>query len=305
MSASQDDNDIRDIMKSIDKLRQADIAEDTRDHTLKKLIKDTFTNLKGIGTRSTIRAWLYRLFGGETKEKKAAESALISLAKVYYSVSTFVRAPELLPIFKSVSCTPFQCEPAKTGSCQNKAQENHPTNVCEALGIQVRSTGWSRMFDKNGSKLNELLDEKRKTCNFHAELQTLFYYDNILTPEEQDRTHPYMGCSRRNCALCYLFLCSHGKFSSRGMHGSILHRWDIPESTLANSTSCAGDRRLLQPVLERFMGILLFLLRQLLGSSYPVDPRDLRAQSSKALSSAQLLVEEQARAMESSPRDIP
>jgi hypothetical protein len=161
------------------------------------------------------------------------------------------------------------------------------------------------MLDKNGAEFNELLDEKRKTRNFHAELQSLFYYDNILTPEEQGRTHPYIGCSRNNCALCYLSLCSHGKFSSRGMHGSILHRWDIPESTLASSSFCAGDRRLLQSVLVCFMEILKSILRQLLGSSYPVDHRELRAQSSKALSSAKLLAEEQAREMESSPRDIP
>ncbi|KAF7182837.1 hypothetical protein CNMCM7691_002581 [Aspergillus felis] len=302
ISASEDANDLSNIIESINKLSQADIAEGTRDDALKNLMKDTFEQWKGIRTRSAIKAYLYRNFASETKKRKEAEKALIFLAKVHYSVLTFIRAAELIPTFKSVKCIPFLYARPKANHSP-KAHGHHPMEFCEDLGIQVKKAGWSKMFDENAPKLDDLLNEKRQKLHFHAELQTLYYYDHVLSSKEQKRTHPYMGCSRRNCALCYLFLRAHGRFGSRGTHGSILHRWDVPEPISDNNDSYPADSSL-QPGLERFIATLKFVLRELLERPCPVGNRELRAQSSKALSSAQFLVEKELMAMERSPRDI-
>jgi hypothetical protein len=302
MSASEGANDLSNIIESINKLLQADIAEDTRDDALRKLMKGTFEQWKGIRTRSSIKAFLYRNFASETKKRKEAENALIFLAKVHYSVLTFIRAAELIPIFKSVRCVPFHYARPKANPGP-KAHGHHPMEVSENLGIQVNKTGWSKMFDENAPKIDDLLNEKRKKFHFHAELQTLYYYDHVLSLKEQGRTHPYMGCSRRNCALCYLFLRGHGRFGSRGTHGSILHRWDVPEP-ISDSSGSYPVNNSLQHGLEPFVATLKFVLQKLLERPCPVRNHELRAQSSKALSSAQFLAEKELVAMERSPRDI-
>ncbi|OJJ05981.1 hypothetical protein ASPVEDRAFT_87303 [Aspergillus versicolor CBS 583.65] len=277
------------IMDNINTLCGSNKVESARDNTVKCLMKDVFEQWQGIRTRAAIRAYIQCQLSGDKAAQKDAQNALTRLGRVYRCIQTFVHAAEKIPTLKSITITPVRYRPPKNKPGQ-PGRPPTPIEVARHMGIQTKAM--TKHLSDPGERWTNIWDEKQDKYHFHAEIQALQYHDAQLPTDRQQRAHPYVGCSRRNCAFCYLFIQSHRKFAVRGTHESILHRWDVPR--------CAS----FEPVIDRLLVTLKDVIQYLLGQVYPIRERELRAQSSKALSSAQLVMEKEYANMERSPRDF-
>lgn len=279
------------IIDNISTLCGGNRVDNAWDNTVKCLMKDVFEQWQGIRTQAAVRAYLHRQFLGDGKGRRDAQNALTRLGRVYKCVTTFIHTAMRVPAFRSITITPVLYKPPNNKPGR-PARPPTPIEVAETMGIQVKGTEWAKHLNGLGGEWTKIWKERQEKFHFHAELQALCYHNAQLPPDKQQRAHPYIGCSRRNCAFCYLFIRSHGKFAVRGTHESILHRWDTPQ--------CAS----FEPVVDRLLVILKVIIQHLLGQGYPIRRRELLAQSSKALSSAQFALDTEIASMERSPRDF-
>ena len=90
---------------------------------------------------------------------------------------------------------------------------------------------WTSYLNQQSTRFARMVKERRRKHHFHAEIHVLLGRDVLLSQDERKQTHPYIGCSRRCCWLCYAFVLLHGGFETRGTHGTIMHRWDILTNT--------------------------------------------------------------------------
>jgi len=94
---------------------------------------------------------------------------------------------------------------------------------------------WSRIVSKVGHERSKLFYEKTRakyhsrilnrptTWKVHAEIQILFFYEQI-----PHQLPPRAICASKGaCYLCNLFLETHGKFIAPRTHGNIYIRWTL------------------------------------------------------------------------------
>lgn len=80
-----------------------------------------------------------------------------------------------------------------------------------------------------------------------------------------------------------------------------MHRWDIPQKIPIGKDFSTKNFSL---AAERQLNILKSILQQLFNMPYPVGQRQLLAQSSRALSSAQVILDKELAKFERSHREI-
>ncbi|KAI5997799.1 hypothetical protein F5J12DRAFT_329143 [Pisolithus orientalis] len=74
-----------------------------------------------------------------------------------------------------------------------------------------------------------------QTLATHAEIQLVFYIAQRMHPETVTKEfHPYIGCSKLCCFLCFTFLRFFGQygpfFKVRGCHGRVYPLWSLPDA---------------------------------------------------------------------------
>lgn len=290
---------VSDLFEKIHKLC-AEVCPETQETLLKQLMYSMFDLWKGGRTQSAIKSYLHQHFGENRKRKREAERALLLLCKIYCGVRDFIDAAERLRIFKSIQYVPIRYQASSLDS-DTSPRQTTPLEVAKCLGVTVQRPDWIGYLNREGTRFATLLKEKRYKRHFHAEIQALHHHGFSLSPDERKHTHPYIGCSRRCCLLCYFFILVHGGFGVRGTHETIIHRWEIPKHFLVGHAGPVTD---FQCATERLLDIVKRILQGLFKMSYPANHRELLAQSSDALSSAQIIPEKESTPLEKSQREI-
>jgi hypothetical protein len=72
----------------------------------------------------------------------------------------------------------------------------------------------------------------------HAEVQLAMFLLQQGYVDQNSNT--YLGCSKRNCVLCYEFLMGLGIFSTRGCHWKLYPRWIVPHMSNMPSDTRRG-----------------------------------------------------------------
>ncbi|KIN97409.1 hypothetical protein M404DRAFT_893390 [Pisolithus tinctorius Marx 270] len=82
-----------------------------------------------------------------------------------------------------------------------------------------------------------------QTLATHAEIQLVFYIAQRMHPEILTKEfHPYIGCSKLCCFLCFTFLRFFGQygpfFKVRGCHGRVYPLWSLPDASGLHVDMC-------------------------------------------------------------------
>lgn len=288
------------IFKLIDQVSSLDENEDYHMSRaiLKQLLPSLFSVWRSPRFQASIKARLRARFQDSQRSEKRqheAVTALKFLCRVYLSVDVFIQAAQSMPIFKSVECVPVPLQPAiptKATSNPILAQAT-PLEIAQSLGLYVRGFGWLHHLESKAIKnsFRKLRGEKR---HVHAEIQLISYRIQFFKSRHEDeRVHPYIGCSKLCCLLCWLLLRVHGAFSVRGTHETIMHRWEIPAVLLTEAYTAEY-----QPILQDFLGFIRMLLQNLLDQPFPLRHPRLLAQSSAALSTTVTVLDREKAQME-------
>lgn len=193
-----------------------------------------------------------------------------------------------MPIFKSIECIPVPLQPAiPTRATPNPVRaQATPLEIVKSLGLYVRGVGWLHHLENKATKssFHKLRGEK---CHVHAEIQLLSHQTQYFkSRQEKGCVHPYIGCSKLCCLLCWLLLRVHDAYHVRGTHETIMHRWEIPAIFLTEAYTAEH-----QPILQDFLGLIRTLLQNLLDQPFPLRQPDLLAQSSAALSTTKTVLD--------------
>ena len=266
---------------------------------LKQVMCNAFHLWKGARTQSAMRTYLLRYFGNDLKRRKDAQKALLCLCRVYHCVCNFIEAAEKLQISNSFKwvAIPYQALDLP-GTRSNPAS---PLSVARRLGLTVSGNAWTSFLIREAPKFRNLVNERRQNSNFHAEIQAIVFHYLYSSAHEKKHTHPYIGCSRRCCSLCYLFILIHGEFRVRCTHESILHRWNLPTRHVEAENEALLK---LRSTTTRLLDTLKNILRELFKEPRPPSHREQLAQSSAALSSAQIVAEKESAPLERSHREV-
>ena len=206
-----------------------------------------------------------------------------------------------MPIFKSVECIPIPLQPAiLTKATPNPVRaQATPLEIAKSLGLYVRGVGWLRHLENKAIKnsFRKLRAEKR---SIHAEIQLLSHQTQFTKSRHEDGcVHPYIGCSKLCCLLCWLLLRVHGAYHVRGTHETIMHRWEIPTVLLTEAYTAEH-----QPIMQQFLGVVKRLLQILVDQPFPLRHPMLLAQSSAALSTTQTVLDREKAQMEKPQLDM-
>jgi hypothetical protein len=200
-----------------------------------------------------------------------------------------------MPIFKSVECIPIPLQPAiptKATSNPVRAQAT-PLEIAKSLELYVRGVGWLHHLEKIAIK-NSFRKLRGEKCHVHAEIQLLSHQTQFFTSQHGDGcVHPYIGCSKLCCLLCWLLLRVHGAYQVRGTHETIMHRWEIPAVLLTEVYTAEY-----LPILQDFFRFIRMLLQNLLDQPFPLRHPGLLAQSSAALSTTETVLDREKAQME-------
>ena len=292
--------EVDNIFKLVDQVTS--LAENKDDHLRRAILKQLLPSLFSVwrsprfqaSVKARLRVQLQDLQHSDKRQHEAF-TALTFLCRVYYSVDVFVQAAQSMPIFKSVECIPIPLQPAiPMEAIPNFARaQATPLEIAKSLGLSVYDVGWFHHLGKSTTqtRFHELRGEK---CDVHAEIQLLFHHTRFLKSQHEDgRVHPYIGCSKLCCLLCWQLIRVHGAYQVRGTHETVMHRWGIPAVFLTEAYAAEH-----QTVLQDFFKSIKNLLQNLLYQNFPLNNSGLLAQSSAALSTMETVLEREKAQME-------
>ena len=276
-----------------------DIVQEHENRLLKHVMQTLFELLQGIKAQSALKARLHRHFKNDLKRNQEARMALLSLRKIYHSVHTFIKAAERLRIFRSIQCVAVPYKPHDVESDPSISRQT-PLTVAESLGLSVQRS-WKEYLRDENKQFKDLVEEKSSKRNFHAELQLSYHHCTLLSPDENKHIHAYIGCSKKSCLLCYLFVKLYGDFDVRGTHETLFHRWELHQSFPIDDS---GSTSRFRSATRDLLNLLKIVLAKIFNGPRIANRRDLLAQSSAALSSAQFEVEKESAKLEKSHREL-
>ena len=266
---------------------------------LKQIMCNGFHLWKGARTQSAMRTHLLRYFENDPKRRKDAQKALLCLCRVYHCVYNFIEAAEKLQISNSFKWIAIAYQPLNLPG--TSLHPPSPLSVARRLGLTISGNAWTSFFIREAPKFRNLVNERRQKSNVHAEIQAIFFHYLYSSAHEKKHTHPYIGCSRHCCSLCYLFILIHGEFRVRCTHETILHRWNLPARHVKGENEALLKVR---STTRRLLDTLKNILRELFKEPRPPTRREQLAQSSAALSSAQIAAEKESAPLERSHREV-
>lgn len=232
--------------------------------------------------KAAIRNRLWDLRGAAKREKTFV-IALKYLGRTCLAVETFVEAAERMPMFQAIRCEAIHPPRKKTVALPVRQD---PLQMLASLRVEVRDKEWIQYLQKDKAQ-RDFQDMRSRQRFLHAELQVLNHFASVLTAGDKSiRVHPYIGCSKLCCLLCFRLVLAHGKFKMRGTHLTVMYRWEVP--------SAVG----LQPAANRLYKEILTELRATLGGSFRNRNSIALAQSSAAMSTAKTVSDQDIGQME-------
>ena len=247
-----------------------------------------FDDWKDVKRQSKLKSWIHQFVG---KRHKQARTALLYLRRVYCSVVTFIEVAQRLPIIKTVECVavPFHL----TRSDERLHLTADPLTLASELGVEIVNDFWKEYLGHPNNRigLQKRLSEHRSQ---HAEIQVLNYHDEYLTKiSDAYLTHPYIGCSKLCCLLCYLFIGFHKGFATRGTHLTVMNTWALPKQVPS-----ASSQTRLETVARSLFECITEILDNLFCLPQCPPKIDAMVQSSLALPTTKTTAEEELTSME-------
>jgi len=118
------------------------------------------------------------------------------------------------------------------------------------------------VLSKSRAAFDACQQQKKKTV--HAEIQLLLHICRHDYPGSA--VFNYIGCSKRNCFLCWNLLRSYGKFPTRGSHGKLYNGWMIPETDVFSNQDLVKLKKCVSKMEETLVSALL---REALSTAIP------------------------------------
>lgn len=296
-SLASADFSVEKVFEDILQLSKSEVPEKLH---VKRVMGSMFHLWREARTRSAISGYLHRYFKEASSQRKDALKSLLCLCRIYHCVENFVEAAEMSSAFQSIECEAVACQ--RSNAEAPGPEFSTPLQVADRLGIPVHHDTWSCYLVREAPRFAKLIREKRSKQYLHAEIQALNYHDLHISTDEKKLIHPYVGCSRRCCLLCYSLIDLRGDFRVRGTHETVIHRWNIPKNHAAVGADAALTKARVATV--RLLQRVVRILCELLKAPHPVTSGQLLAQSSVALSSAQITVEKGLAPLERSAREL-
>jgi len=191
-------------------------------------MSDSLRIWKSIRHESAIKAALRNRFCGlqnASKRETTCVTALKYLARTCLAIETFVEAAERMPMFQFIRCEAIQPPRKKTAA---PLARQDPLQIIASLGVEVKDREWIQYFRKQRI-LHDFRAVRSHRRFLHAELQVLDHFASVPTVGEKSaHVHPYIGCIKLCCLLCFCLVLVHGKFKMRGTHLTVMHRWEVP-----------------------------------------------------------------------------
>jgi len=270
------------------------------------LIKDFICNMwtlwRSVRHQSCVATRLRRRLEGLQdghKRYDRAVSTIRFLCRIRHSVFTFIEAATTISIFQSIERVAVPVPQA------SRRPKSDPTRrysldrvLTDRLGLTLHENGWPSHLrqDETRGHFRKIWKEKR---HVHTEIQMLHAYVASVLVQGAWAAHPYIGCSRRCCMLCYCLIISYGGFQVRGTHETVMHRWAIPAVPLSVGEGVNGNK--FQAAIQRVLELVKAVLQGILAQPYPLTNNpELLAQSSAALSTAKTILDREISEMEKS-----
>ncbi|KAL3422702.1 hypothetical protein PVAG01_06858 [Phlyctema vagabunda] len=300
------DDEVNTILVFIEKLCAQDLGamnssefDICQESLLEQLLPAMFAVWKSARFQASIKARLHERFqhiDHAQRRKNDVMMALKFLCRVYYSLMTFIEAAESMPMFQSIECIPVFV-PSTTSKKIPKAirEKQTPIEITTSLELEIHSPGWISYLQKKKTKetFKRLLAEK---CHVHAEIQLLSHQKtSVSSRDKTGSVHPYIGCSKRCCLLCWLFIRTDASLQVRGSHETVMHRWEIPAGLFSGHLGTKS-----YSITKDFLSFIKAMLRYSFSQSFPLRPLELLAQSSAALSTTQTVLDREKAQMEKS-----
>lgn len=271
------------IFQKIHYLCQPRLELETEATLLKEIISHIFDLWREPRARFMLKAAMRGHFS-----RQKDRDILLFLGRVSYATWVFIAIAKGDSSFQSIKIVPV---PHRGNQGQHKQQQTRHAvrdensnipDAMKALGIACHPS-WKLHLAHKDDEFTTLREEKSNRYHHHAETQLLSNFQYSMSSGDRSQSHRYIGCSRRCCLLCYLFVHAHGRFAVRGTHGTLLHRWNVPMPSPTCSGSSFKELRLAQ---DRLLMALQDRLRKIChGPPTKTKSEELRAQSSHALSS--------------------
>ncbi|KAJ5425112.1 hypothetical protein N7465_000182 [Penicillium sp. CMV-2018d] len=274
------------LFENIRRLCQADTTPEDGAIILKGVMNQMFDLWREPRARFTLKAALRRQFTGQKQR-----DTLLFLARVCYAAYIYVEIAKVSRSFRSIDLVSvprsrnqgrheIQSWDKKTRLHKPGDEHANILDVIKTLGLNFHPS-WKGYLAKNAARFTRLRKSKRDKRFHHAETQLLAHFEYSMSTDDKDQSHKYIGCSKRCCWLCYILVRAHEHFEVRGTHETLLYRWDVP---MHSPKGKGGSSTQLNLAMDRLLMQLKVSLESLLNSPQRKH-RDLRAQSSHALSS--------------------
>jgi len=251
---------------------------------LKELLETVQTLWKNVRLQSAIKTELRARLHGTSqalKREKMAITAMMFLCRIHNGASTFILAAESMPMFRNIEYIAVKVPQLQSPKLR---QQDTPLATAERLEIKVTRSDWLEHL-KNRKTISDFVALKKQTQHTHAEIQALHYYDSILAQTSKAHVvHPYIGCSKRCCLLCYWFIRSHGVYHTRGTHETVMHRWGVP---VVSSNNSAANYDKFESASRLLLATALAIIQHLVDREHSCRNKELQAQSSAGLSTVQ------------------
>ncbi|KAF5855625.1 hypothetical protein ETB97_008860 [Aspergillus alliaceus] len=150
------------------------------------------------------------------------------MGRLRTAYKVMIRAAERLSGFESLKICPvelwkpYQKKNISLSNCWSLAK------AFESLREDFSDFNVKRLFKQSKSMLIQKFgQEQKRPFQIHAEVQLILH---IMQPSYAiNSVFKYIGCSKRSCLLCDMFVTKCGNFGTRGCHGKISSPWTIPE----------------------------------------------------------------------------
>lgn len=267
------------VQKTYTELRQAfEYDANIPQISIKNLIKKVYRIMRHPRQRPAFKNLFRQAFHGNDRHFEDGWRQLLFLTRIFHAAVAFVDLAKS-QIFTSIM---FRQIPVAAAFSLANTGRRSPIEVLETLGYSS-PTRPQREFLQS-SKVKQFLQLARVKKTVHAEIQLIFYVENLNHSQKTSNSevYPYIGCSRKCCFFCELFRIQHGTFDARGTHHALFPLWALPEILPPQSIH----------LLRGFASSLRDMLRSIFSLPTPLQKRDLLQQSSDAMSTAQAVQSE-------------
>ncbi|KAK8059872.1 hypothetical protein PG996_009802 [Apiospora saccharicola] len=245
----------------------------------KDLLKKVYHIVRHPRQRPALKSRLRQAVHEDNNRFRKAWDSLLYMVRIFFAAVTF-RDLVTTSGFASIK---FEAVPKVPADNNARTSGSNPVAVLHSLGHSRLSRDWKR-FSETPEIIGKLTQSPNPRRTVHGEVQLILHADYRIPSGDNlnGEVFPYIGCSKKCCFFCELFLASHGVFQVRGTHRTLFPLWGLTQELTPQSLRA----------LYQFSNLLSGIVRAVLTGPCPPRQGNLEQQSSAALSSAQAVQRE-------------